>query len=165
MARKVFYSFHYKPDHWRVSQVRKMGIVEGQPLLSDHDWEEVEKGGDTAIEKWIDDQMTGKSCIVVLIGKDTASRKWVKHEIKKAWDAKKGVVGIYIHNLKNKDSEQTTQGSNPFDNITVGDKKLSSIVKAHNPPYSTSTNVYDHIKSNVDDWVEKAIEIRNNYKA
>nr|MBP9871506.1 TIR domain-containing protein [Nitrosomonas sp.] len=145
--------------------VRNMGIVEGQPLLSDHDWEEVEKGGDKAIEKWIDDQMTGKSCIVVLIGKDTASRKWVKHEIKKAWDAKKGVVGIYIHNLKNKDGEQTTQGSNPFDNITVDGKKLSSIVNAHNPPYSVSTNVYDHIKSNIDDWVEKAIEIRSGNKA
>lgn len=165
MARKVFYSFHYKPDHWRVSQVRNMGVVEGQPLLSDHDWEEVEKGGDKAIEKWIDDQMSGKSCIVVLIGKDTASRKWVKHEIKKAWDAKKGVVGIYIHNLKNKDGEQTTQGSNPFDNITIDGKKLSSIVKAHNPPSSVSTDVYAHIKSNIDTWVENAIMIRNDYKA
>jgi hypothetical protein len=165
MARKVFYSFHYKPDHWRVSQVRNMGVVEGQPLLSDHDWEEVEKGGDTAIENWIDEQMKGKSCVVVLIGEKTATRKWVKHEIKKAWDAKKGVVGIYIHNLKNKDGEQAAQGSNPFDNVTVDGKKLSETVKAYNPPYSISTNVYDHIKSNIDGWVEKAIEIRNNYKA
>lgn len=165
MARKVFYSFHYKPDHWRVSQVRNMGVVEGQPLLSDHDWEEVEKGGDAAIENWIDEQMKGKSCVVVLIGKETANRKWVKKEIKKAWDAKKGVLGIYIHNLKDKDGNQSTQGSNPFENVSVDGKKLSETVKTYNPPYSVSTNVYDHIKSSIDGWVEKAIEIRNNYTA
>ena len=38
---------------------------------------------------------------------------------------------------------------------------MSSIVKAYDPPYSTSTNVYDHIKGNLADWIEKAIEIRN----
>lgn len=38
--------------------------------------------------------------MVVLIGEDTAKRKWVKYEIKKAWNEGKGVLGIYIHNLK-----------------------------------------------------------------
>lgn len=165
MGRKVFFSFHYKPDNWRASQVRNMGVVEGNQAVSDNDWESVTKGGDSAIEKWIDEQMKGKSCVVVLIGSETAGRKWIKHEIKKAWEAKKGVVGIYVHNLKNKDSEQSTKGSNPFDGITIDGKKLSDTVKAYDPPYSTSTNVYDHIKSNIDGWVEKAIEIRDNYKA
>jgi hypothetical protein len=109
--------------------------------------------------------MKGKSCIVVLIGNDTAGRKWIKHEIKKAWEAKKGVVGIYVHNLKDKDSTQSTKGSNPFDSVTIDGKKLSDTVKVYDPPYSTSTNVYDHIKTNIDGWVEKAIEIRDNYKA
>jgi hypothetical protein len=39
---------------------------------------------------------------------------------------------------------------------------LSSIVKAYDPPYSSSTSVYDYIKENLADWVEKAISIRNN---
>lgn len=29
MARKVFFSFHYQPDNWRVSQVRNIGVIEG----------------------------------------------------------------------------------------------------------------------------------------
>lgn len=29
MARKVFYSFYYKRDNWRVAQVRNMGVVVG----------------------------------------------------------------------------------------------------------------------------------------
>lgn len=166
MARKVFYSFHYTPDNWRVSQVRQMGVLEGNQVVSSNKWEEVISGGDSAIEKWIDTEMSGKSCLVVLIGKSTAGRKWIDHEIIKAWNDKRGVVGLYIHNLKNVIGESTTKGSNPFGGITLdnGTKKLSSVVKAYDPPYSTSTYVYDDIKQNLADLVEEAIEIRNSYK-
>ena len=160
MARRVFYSFHYKPDNWRASQVRNMGAIEGNSPVSDNDWEEIKKGGDKAIQKWIDGQIDGKSCAVVLIGANTAGRKWIKYEIKKAWDDKKGVVGIFIHNLKDKDGNQSAKGKNPFEDVTIDGTKLSTIVKAYDPPYSTSTNVYDHIKGKLAGWVDEAITIR-----
>jgi len=165
MARKVFFSFHYKPDNWRAGQVRNMGVVEGNKPVSDNDWEEVTRGGDSAIQNWIDDQLKGKSCAVVLIGAKTAGRKWIKYEIKKAWNDGKGVVGVYIHNLKDKDDNQSDKGQNPFEDFTVGEDgtKLSSIVKAYNPPYSTSTYVYDDIKEHLEGWVEEAISIRNKH--
>jgi hypothetical protein len=163
MARRVFFSFHYKPDCWRASQVRNMGTVEGNTPVSDNDWEQVTKKGDDSIKKWINDQLSGRTCAVVLIGSNTAGRKWIKYEIKKAWDDEKGVVGIYIHNLKNESAEQSKKGSNPFDEFTVGTTKLSSIVKAYDHPYATSTNVYDHIKKNLSAWVEEAISIRSKY--
>ena len=71
MARKVFYSFHYVPDNWRVSQVRNIGAIEDNKPAKDNDWETITKGGDKAIEKWIDNQMSGRSCVVVLIGSGT----------------------------------------------------------------------------------------------
>ena len=163
MARRVFFSFHYKPDNWRAAKVRNMGVVEGDKPVTDNEWETVTGGGDAAIQKWIDDQMKGKSCAVVLIGSKTAGRKWIKYEIKKAWDDKKGVVGIYIHKLKDKDGNQSSKGRNPFDDITINGSKLSSIVKDYNPPYVTSTYVYDHIKENIAEWVEEAISIRDDY--
>jgi hypothetical protein len=109
--------------------------------------------------------MSGKSCDIVLIGSSTAGRKWVKYEIKKAWNDGRGLVGVYIHNLKDLNQQQSSMGINPFDAFTVGSDKaaLSSIVKAYNPPYSTSTNVYSYIKDHIADWVEEAIEIRKNY--
>lgn len=162
MTRKVFYSFHYKPDSWRASKVRNIGVIEGNTPVSDNDWEEITSGGDNAIQKWIDDQFKGRSCTIVLIGKNTAGRKWINYEIKKSWSDDKGVVGIYIHNLENEDSEQTSKGDNPFDGFTFGDEKLSNIIKAYDPPYSTSKYVYAHIKENIEDWVEEAIDIRNN---
>lgn len=80
MARKVFFSFHYKPDNWRASQVRNMGVIEGNAPVSDNDWEAIKKGGDKAIQNWIDGQLKGKSCTIVLIGANTAGRKWIKYD-------------------------------------------------------------------------------------
>ena len=161
--RRTFFSFHYKPNNWRASQVRNMGVVEGNQPVSDNDWEEVTEGGDDAIKNWIDDQMKGRSCVIVLIGNKTAGRKWIKYEIEKAWNSGKGLLGIYIHGLKNQDREQSSKGKNPFDAFTVGEEKLPNIVKAYDPPFKTSRYVYDHIAENIADWTEEAISIRENY--
>lgn len=163
MARKVFFSFHYQPDNWRAANVRSMGAIEGNSPVSDNDWEDIADEGDDAIEQWISDQMSGKSCIVVLIGSNTAGRKWIDHEIKKAWNDGKGVVGIHIHNLKDSSGNQSTKGANPFSGFNVEGIALDSIVKSYDPPFITSTNVYSHIKDNIEDWVEEAITIRNRY--
>lgn len=74
-----------------------------------------------------------------------------------------GVLVVYIHNLKDSAGDQTTKGKNPLDYIKLGDAKLSTIAKAYDPPYLTSTNVYNHIKENLAEWVEEAIRIRKNY--
>lgn len=165
MARRTFYSFHYKPDNWRASQVRNMGVIEGNRPVSDNDWEQIKRGGDKAIQKWIDEQLKGKSCTIVLIGAKTAGRKWIDYEIEKSWNDEKGVLGVYVHNLLDADKNKSAKGENPFAHFTMkrDNKKLSSIVKAYDPPYSNSKNVYAYIKENLATWVEDAISIRENY--
>lgn len=161
MARKVFYSFHYKPDNWRVSQVKNIGTVEGQPLLSANQWEDVAAGGDSKIQRWIDEQMKGKSCNVVLIGSKTAGRKWVEYEISKAWGDGRGVVGIHIHRLFDRNGSAATKGTNPFSLIKMTDGSLmSKWVKAHDPAGLTSKDVYATISNNIGAWVEAAIAAR-----
>ena len=163
VTRRTFFSFHYKPDNWRAAQVRNMGVVEGNTPVSDNDWETVTKGGDAAIRRWIDSQMSGRSCAVVLIGSQTSGRKWINYEIRKAWADGKGLLGIHIHNLKDADGDQSQEGANPFYRLSVNGKRLSNIVKAYDPPYKRSTNVYAHIEENIASWVEEAIQIRNSY--
>ena len=163
MARKVFYSFHYVPDNWRASQVRNMGVLEGNQQLSDNDWEEVTRRGDAAIQWWIDEQMVGKSCAVLLIGANTASRKWINYEIQKAWNDGKGLLGVHIHNLKNSAGQQAYKGANPFADFNVAGTPLSSIVGAYDPPYWGSSSVYQYIDDNIAGWVETAISIRASY--
>ncbi len=94
MARKVFFSFQFNKDHWRAGQVRNIGVIEGNSEVSDNKWEELKNKGDASVKKWIDDNMVGRSCLIVLIGNGTANRKWINYEIEKAWNDRKGVVGI-----------------------------------------------------------------------
>ena len=164
MARRVFYSFHYKNDNWRAATVRSIGTVEGNKPASDNDWETVKRGGDAAIKRWIASQMDRRTCTVVLVGSQTANRKWIKYEIVKSWDDGMGVVGIYIHGLKNQEGRLSTKGANPFDSIGYGNsgKKLSSIVKCYNPIGTSSQARYDWIKKHLSNAIEEAIEIRNN---
>ena len=158
MAKKCFLSFHYKPDNWRVQTVRNIGSIDEQPLLGANKWEEIKKKGDQAIKDWISSNMKDKECLVVLVGEKTADRPWVKYEIKEAWKKGLGVTAVYIHGLKNSAGEQGRKGKDPFAGLTVDGKAIVGTV--HDTPYSSSTNVYDHIKENIATWVADAVKAR-----
>ena len=79
--------------------------------------------------------MNYRSCVIVLIGSETANRKYVKYEIEKAWNSGKALLGIYIHNINCPRTGKCSMGKNPFDGFTLNNrqKKLSDIVKCYNP--------------------------------
>ena len=156
--RRVFYSFHYDQDAWRTGQVRNIGKVEGNQPAADNQWESIKKGGDKAIKQWIDDQMSRRSCTVVLVGTKTAGRKWIDYEILKSWRDGMGVVGIRIHGLKGDDGKVSAKGGNPFSHIAG----IPSAVQCYDPAGDTSTGRYAWISKYLAGAVEKAIEIRND---
>jgi len=158
---QVFYSFHFDNDVMRVQQIRNIGVIEGNEPVSKNDWEQARRtpGG---IEKWIDDNMKYKSCVVVLIGTETYLRPWVKYEIAKGWDEYRGVVGIHIHNLKDPRTASTppsfgkcAQGQNPFAQVKLQNgATLAQYVTCHNP---NPVDAYNDIARNLTKWVENAI--------
>ena len=164
IQRRTFFSFHYQRDAWRAGQVRNIRGIGGNDLVNDNDWEQITRRGDAAIRRWIDSQMDRRSCVIVLIGTQTARRKWVEYEIKRAWDDGRGLLGVFIHNLKNREGRQSPKGTNPFYHFTVGGRKLSTIAPVYDPPYTQSKRVYDCISLNLLDWVENAIAIRKTYR-
>lgn len=184
MARRVFYSFHYKPDNWRAAQVRNIGTIEGNRPATDNRWETVKKSGDAAIKRWISEQMHGRTCTVVLVGTDTANRKWINHEIIESWKEGMGVVGIHIHGLEDSNGFTAQMGTNPFEYFAIEEHTsvikyrtqaermypfdenhtpLSSIVKCHSPKGQSSQEQYAWIAKRLKGFVEKAIDIRNRY--
>lgn len=144
MARKVFYSFHYQADGWHASMVRNIGAVEGNPAATENAWEEVKRGGDAAIQRWINAQLEGRSCTVVLVGAETASRRWVRYEIEKSWRDIKGVFGIRIHRLLNHAQQPAVAGRNPFKGIVLSDgTSLARYDPLYDPPYLASADAYN----------------------
>ena len=84
MARATFFSFHYAPDCWRASQIKNSWVTQDRKsagFFNSVEWEEVKKKQDSEVEKWIDNQLVGTSVTVVLIGSNTAGRKWINYEI------------------------------------------------------------------------------------
>lgn len=158
--RQIFYSFHYDSDVMRTQQIRNIGAIDGNQPTSPNNWEVVKKAGDAAIKKWIDDNMNNRSCVVVLVGEKTYERKYVKYEIEKAWNEGKGLLGIYIHNIRCPRNGTCAKGKNPFDEFTFNgtDTKLSTKVNCYDP---SPANAYNEITANLSAWIEDAIAARS----
>jgi hypothetical protein len=143
MARKVFFSFHYERDIWRTNVVRNSGVVEGSAAAGFHDaslWEDAKKKGDADVKKLIDKGLLGTSVTVVLIGAETASRKFVDYEIEQSIARGNGLLGIKISSIKDKDGKTDTQGAAP-----------ARLTKAGAPCYTWD-------QSKFGDWVEDAFK-------
>jgi hypothetical protein len=169
MARRAFFSFHFDRDCWRVGQVRNSWVVRGereaQPFLDAGEWEKVKQQGDKAIKDWIDKNLNGKSVTVVLIGLETSQRPWVKYEIEQSHLDHKGLLGIYIHGVKDKDGRTDRRGPNPFDLLTFEERDSSRPtwgfpVQTRRRKYSDRYPVYDWVtqegRNNINKWIEDA---------
>jgi hypothetical protein len=157
--RTVFYSFHFKRDVARAARIRRIGDVEGNPQEPDSRWAVVQRGGDPAISAWIDEQMAGMSCLIVLIGAETADRRWVEYEIRRSWALNKGILGVYVHRLVDADGLQSEKGINPFADLVIDGARISDVVPAYDPPVETSDEVFAYIATHMADWVEHAIAL------
>jgi hypothetical protein len=156
MARRVFFSFHYERDVWRAGQVRNSWVTKDRESAGFWDaaaWEEVKKKGEAAIEKWIDDQLTGTSVTVVLIGAETSTRPYVGYEIKQSHIKGNGMLGIYVHNMKDINSKTDIKGNNPFANWHIEQSGRKILLSEIYP-------IYDWVsgdgRSNMGDWIEAA---------
>ena len=147
MARRVFFSFHYARDLWRVNVVRNSGAVEGVSAAGFHDaavWEETKRQGDEAIKKLIDSGLDGTSVTVVLIGAETANRTYISYEIAKSLARGNGILGIRINNIKDKDGKTENPGPVPLDLANVG------------------APIYDWEYGRLGEWVERAYRTANS---
>jgi len=160
MARSSFVSFHYQRDHWRVQQILRMGALDRQPELPAQKWEEVKSRGDAAVKAWIDEQMKYKQAVIVLIGNQTAERKFVRYEISRAWSIKKPLLGIRIHGLKDSQQRVDPPGANPFASFGFSDsaRTYADYVPVYDPAqyarsaFPTSSDIYAAIQQNISTW-------------
>jgi MTH538 TIR-like domain (DUF1863) len=153
MARHTFFSFHFERDVWRAGQVRNSWVTLDRAAAGFWDkakWEEIKKKGDAAIHNWIDDQLKGTSVTVALIGTETASREYVNYEITESHKKRNGMLGIYIHNLKDVDKKTDTKGSNPFDKWAFKDSDGNVVT------YPTYDWVNDDGYNKMGAWIESA---------
>ena len=80
----------------------------------DHsEYQEANKTGKDAIQRMILGHLKDTTVTVVLIGTETANRTWVKYEIEQSIARKNGLLGIYIHHLKDSNQRTSSRGAKP----------------------------------------------------
>lgn len=153
MARKVFFSFYFDRDSRRVAQVRNahaIGYYEKPPFLDAAEWETVKRSGESAVKKWIDDNLFGSSVTIVLIGAETYTRPWVRYEIEESYKRNNGLLGVTIHNINDPLTGRDYAGLNPFANVNDS----TGIPLSHTIP------IYDWVnengRDNIHRWIENA---------
>lgn len=155
MARKVFFSFHHQGDIGRIGQVRNSWVTKGDEDLGFVDaaqWESIKRQGDDAVKRWIKTQLDGTSVTIVLIGRETADRPWVRYEIIESHNKGNGLFGIYIDGLKDfRTQVYGTRGENPFSKIYYKDSYRT---------LADTYPVYDWVRdngyANIGRWIEEA---------
>ena len=123
MARRVFFSFHFEKDIWRANQVRNANVVAGTDAAGffDHsEYEDAKNKGEEAVKRLILRHLDNTTVTVVLIGTETASRPWVRYEIDQSIARKNGLLGIYIHHLKDPNDPNVTTPRGPKPSVPAG---------------------------------------------
>lgn len=164
MPRRVFFSFHYQRDIWRVNVVRNHAKAKnGYQEAGYWDcslWESAKRTGEISLKRLINSGLQNTSVTVVLIGTETSERKWVKYEIEKSYERGNGMLGIHIHNAKDRTGKTDRKGRNPFDGFTVEKPGLYSYMPktyvSMSQTYPTYDWVYNDGYSNFSQWVEDA---------
>lgn len=157
MARRVFFSFHYERDIWRANVVRNSWVTqddrEAAGFWDASLWEEAKRRGEDAIRRMIDRGLENTSVTAVLIGAETADREWVRYEITKSYERGNGLLGVYIHGIKDRNGYTDRKGDNPFDRLYI-EKNGRRIYLSQ--VYSTYDWVSNDGYSNFAPWTEAA---------
>lgn len=143
MARRVFFSFHYKYV-WKVNQIRSMPNIIGTAAAGFQDaslWETAKKKGEKEIKSMIDKALVNTSVTVICVTYGSTSRKYINYEIDQSLKRGNGLVGIKIHHLKDQNSNIGKPGAIPSQIEANGFKAYK---------YTT--------KEKLAEWVEKAAQ-------
>jgi MTH538 TIR-like domain (DUF1863) len=165
MARKVFFSFHYQNDIFRVNVVRNHFLTKGRYLDAGYFdyslWETAKSKSPQNLKRMIDDGLEGTTVTAILIGGETANRPWVKYEIEQSIKRGNGLLGIYIHNVPcAKIQVRSNIGQNPLDsyNCPALNYRFTLLQKC-SQAYPSYDWIHHDGYNNFQTWVETAAQI------
>ena len=155
MTIRVFFSFHYERDLWRVSEIKSHWVTkrdrESAGYMDENAWKSLKLQGDGEIKKWIRNQLHGTSVSVVMIGTETHRIDYVNYEISLSHERKNGLLGVYIHNIQDIYNKKGSKGKNPFDDFR--DTNSGLLFSQIYPSYDW---IEDDGYENFGSWVETA---------
>jgi hypothetical protein len=134
VARRTFFSFHYKPDVTRAWVVRNSWVTkvaqgerEDAGFFDSSVFEAKQRESDDVLKRFLLEGLKNTTVTCVLVGAETTLRRWVRYEILRSFMRGNGLLAIRIHTIGDLERATCDSGSNPFDALAfvVADDRLS----------------------------------------
>jgi hypothetical protein len=121
MAYRTFFSFHYKPDITRAMTVRNSWVTKEDRdkagFFDSSVFESKQRDSDDALRRFLREGLSNTSVTCVLVGTETARRKWVRYEILQSFVRGNGIFAARIHGIRNFQKQTAISGNNPLDSL------------------------------------------------
>jgi hypothetical protein len=123
--RRVFFSFHYQNDIWRVNQVRNswrynhLNTRESEGFFDGSIWESSKRTGPESLKNLIREGIKNTSVTCVLVGTQTFERRWVRYEIARSVIKGNGLLAVKINLMGDSNGYTSQAGPNPLDYMGV----------------------------------------------
>ena len=133
MARRTYFSFHYKPDVTRAWVVRNSWVTklaqgerEDAGFFDSSVFEAAQRESDDALKRFLREGLRNTTVTCVLVGSETSLRRWVRYETFHSFIRGNGLLAVRIHTIAGFNKLAAAKGWNPFDNMafTVDDDQL-----------------------------------------
>lgn len=132
--RKAFFSFHYA-DIMRVNNVRKSWEFiehDSSASLGFYDkslWESSKRTSEGSLKNLIREGVQGASVVCVLVGAETALRRWVRYEIARAIIDGRGILAVHLNGIPHhQDRIPHPRGANPLMSMGIGKEQPNPLL-------------------------------------
>jgi hypothetical protein len=124
MARRTFFSFHYKPDVTRAWVVRNSWVTkvaqgerDDAGFFDSSVFEAQQRQSDDVLKNFLREGLKNTTVTCVLVGRETNLRRWVRYEIFRSFLRGNGLLAVRIHTISGLNTPATSSGANPFANL------------------------------------------------
>ena len=123
--RRVFFSFHYQNDIWRVNQVRNSwrynheNTRESEGFFDGSMWESSKLTGPDSVKNLIREGIKNTSVTCVLFGAQTYERRWVRYELARSVVKGNGLLAVKVNLMGDQQGNTAKEGPNPLEFMGV----------------------------------------------
>jgi hypothetical protein len=121
LARYIFFSFSYEDvTNFKVNVVRNSWLLNNREdtFIDGSIWETQRTKNPNAIKELIEDGMHRTSVTAILIGENTANRRWINYELVKSFERGNGILAININRIRDKYQAISAKGHNPLNRLS-----------------------------------------------
>lgn len=116
--------FHYKPDVTRAWVVRNSWVtklVQGERddagFFDSSVFEAAQRESDEALQRFLREGLKNTTVTCVLVGSETALRRWVRYEIFQSFMRGNGLLAVRVHSIPGFNKLTGAEGFNPFSSV------------------------------------------------